>query len=279
MKVVTAEIMSKVAAIRQSMLLASGHTPPLTADGATPTDVQGHSSTPPLTSATPSSYYTKSDVSTVSSSYQGMSSLWLQLLVSKCIVQVFSKGDVKGKGVRQAKSDTRLSHPRPVKVSLEVEGLSLQVDVQEKCTDFVLKLTGMESYLSVQEGTSNVWEPLLVHSKGKLFSSSMSNLSDEVLRVTAHGFSPSQFRSPGIGRSMEVYSNLGSGSFLYLKGYIPSKLCHAHKLEANIRPFEFVLWLPVVQLLQSVLGFPGEQKKSAKKSVSIKFQSLSLLIF
>jgi len=269
MKVVMADVMSKFVAIRQSLSLASGQILPLRAEGPVPTDGQSHSSALPLTSsATPSSYHTKSDVSTVSSSYQGLSSLWFQLLITKCIVQIFSKREVKEKCEDTIKPDGPAG-PQPVKISLEFEGFSLQVDVQEKCTDFVLKLAGVESCLSVKEEVAKAWEPLLTHSKGKLFSSFMSNLSDEVLRVTAPGFCPSQFRSPRPGKSKEVYSNLGSGSFLYLKGFIPSKVCHAYKFEGNIKPFEFMLWLPVTELVQSVFGISEKKRKSAVQSVSI----------
>ena len=263
-KTIVADLSAKVSAIKSS-LKASSQTPKVQPGGvASRSGSEGciHTMAPPTTpSATPSSFRTLSDISTVSSSYQGVSSLWLQLLVSKCLLHLYGKESASKPPPIEEEGMNASSHTTgsgPVRVSLEADSMSLQVDVQEKCTDFILKLASLESHLTVLGITSKAWEPYHPHSRGKLFSSTISNLPDDILQVTAPGFSLNQFQTPGMGRTKDVYStcfspNLSS-SFLYLKGYVPLKFPRIPKFEMNIRPFELVVWLPVAGLVNSIFG-------------------------
>ncbi len=269
------EVRDNIRAVKSSLSAISGQTPPLASD-STASPSHSHVLAPPTTPSAASSFRTLSEVSTSSSSFQGISSLWLQLLVSKCVVYVYSK-ESRDFVVQERKEEGRIDDRglQPIRLAVEAEGVSLQVDVQEKCTDFVLKLAGIESHLAKYELPSADWRPYIDNSGGKVFSSSVSNLPDDILQATAPSFSPSQFQSSGMGRMMGIYSScfsptLGSGGFLYMKGYIPLKLFRVPKLEVNVRPFEILVWFPMIKLLTSVFG--GSKKKSSKSlSVSPSF--------
>lgn len=263
------------------------------------TAMRGHThilATPTTPSATPS-LPTASDISTTSSSYQGVSSLWLQLLVSRFALHLYGREDAdtaarssrqkyheKGSTISmtsarsEALKESSVTGRRPylsssasspsLKVTVEVESLSLQVDVQERCTDFILKLASMESDLCVLSECSdgsNSWEPYLIHSKGKLFSSAISNLPDDILQVTAPVISANQFQSSGQGIGIDSNSCLSPklhSSFAYVTGYFPTRFPRVPKLEVNIRPFELVVWLPVIKLAISIVSSGIESHKT-----------------
>lgn len=277
--------------------------------------------TPTTPSATPS-LPTASDISTTSSSYQGVSSVWLQLLVSRGVLHLYGRDDAcrtahpssqkdrdneisvrraparaesleeKNEPFYSSSSSASSSSP-PLKVSVEVESLSLQVDVQERCTDFILKVAGVESdfcTLSKCSSGSNSWVPYLIHSKGKLFSSVASNLPDDILQVTAPGFSANQFQSSGQGIGADVYSPCRSpklhSSFVYIKGYVPTRFPRVPRLEVTVRPFEVVVWLPVIGLMLSIIGSRSESDKTPPTAVrlinnqySIEAPQCSMLVY
>ena len=238
--------------------------------------------TPTTPSATPS-LPTASDISTMSSSYQGMSSVWLQLLVSRGVLHLYGREDSRVTAHPSSQRDEdgetsiRTSSLSPsLRVTVEVESLSLQVDVQERCTDFILKMAGMESDLRVLSKCtdgSDLWMPYLIHSKGKLFSSVASNFPDDILHVTALGLSANQFQSSGLGIGTDVFSPRLSpklhSSFVYIKGYISTKVPRAPKLEVNVHPFEVVVWLPVIALVLSVIGSGSKSKKTTPITVRL----------
>ena len=116
-------------------------------------------SSPVPSTVTPPTLPAGSEVSTVSSSlvFQGFSTLWIQLLVSKLILNVYSRqtasklqqeGPIKysapftspAAASGEAKMDELASKPssdssgtsNTVQVSLEADGVSLQVDMQER---------------------------------------------------------------------------------------------------------------------------------------------------
>ena len=308
-KLIVSDIAEKIKSLSSSTspssthgdIHASGIRTPKTAVGA----MGRHThtlATPTTFSATPSTLPTASDVSTTSLSYQGVSSVWLQLLISKCVLQLYGREDntrtntqcscrqeegreaalssatskaesLKESGFSKIGSFSS-SSSAALKVSIEVDILSLQVDVQEKCTDFILKVAAVESDLCMlsrcSDGSSS-WIPYLVHSKGKLFSSSTSNLPDDILQVTAPGFLANQFHSPQHGVTTDIYSPCLTpkvhSNFVYLKGYIPMRFSQAPQLEVNTHPFEVVMWLPAIELALSIIGSRMESDKTPPSTV------------
>lgn len=216
--------------------------------------------TPSPTNATPTTLPTASEISTVSSSilYQGLSSLWLQLAISKITLHLYGHGELS----------THRAHDEgcgsvgcaPVRISIEAENVSMQVDVQERCTDVIFKTTSMECDFSKLNPESpptgqGQWVPYMENSNGKLFSTSGSNLSDEVLQATLPGqqilFSPPCRDIPSSAPKFQP-------SFLYVKALFPhrgkgSKMTKVVKVEISVRGFEAVIWLPVLDLVQSLL--------------------------
>lgn len=246
---------------------------------------------PSPSNATPTLRTGSSEVSTALSStlYQGLSSLWLQVLLSKLVLHIYGRDqseDSSGalrEGEEPGSGDDVIRGP-PIRVSVEVDGVSLQLDVQERCTDFIFKVSGVECSLSRQEVATPLapppnqharsqpighgrWVPYLKNSNGKLFSSTSSNLPEDVLQSTSPSlllghyhqgagpvvggmgskvaFSPS-FRPPG-AKFQPV--------FLYLKGHLPGKgqLGKRPSLELTVCDFEAVVWLPVWGVVSSAL--------------------------
>ena len=256
--------------------------------------------TPSPTNATPSTHPTVSEISTSSSNfYQGLSFLWLQVLISKFVLNIYGRDNQQKQEVRQeikvktgqkvgdatfidpvTSTSTRSqinvcdsldkSLPQPVRLSLEVENMSMQIDVQERCTDFVFKISSIECDMcSFMDNFPfpGQWVPHLGESNGKLFSSTTSNFPDDVLQLiaTASGFSSvRQPRTPGntsdFMSSMTQNQNQFQSSFVYLKGSLPRKyqLMKRLKVDVNVQPFEVVVWLPVFDLFRSVLVSEGK---------------------
>lgn len=241
----------------------------------------GYSRTPneqekatPSSNATPTDPPAASEISTASSSilYQGLSSLWLQLLVSRVTLRLYSRDDTR---TSPANQDGRCGFDRcaPVRVSLDVESVSMQVDVQERCTDIIFKISSMECDFSKLKSESpptgcGQWIPYLDNSNGKLFSTSSSNLSDEVLQATV----PSQQNSdllvsPSYRVALESAPKF-QPSFLYVKGLLPhgGKVMKAVKMKVSVCAFEAVFWLPVFNLVQSVVAASGSRTPQQVKS-------------
>lgn len=136
----------------------------------------------------------------------------------------------------------------------------MQVDVQEYCSDIIFKVSAMEgdlctlTPLDAHSHSNSKWVPYLGNSNGKLFSSLKSNFPDEVLHSTSPGLSLGRFRASG---AVSHLSPRLHSSFLYLKGHWPRKgqllLLKRPKVELDVRPFEAVVWLPLLGLIHSVL--------------------------
>lgn len=255
---------------------------------------------PPVhaTPSPPSTLPTASEASTASSSklYQGVSSLWLQLLISKITFHLYGQSESEkletesGVFSRSTTSSIPASSPTveregswdkdrpPLRFSLEVESVSLQVDVQERCTDFIFKLSSVESDLQSLSRKDTPpgghWVPYLEKSKGKLFSSTTSNLSDDILQSTAPAFSTNQFQASSAHTSDLIFSPVHLKSpkipnFVYLKGFVPhgGQLHKRIKMELNLRPFEVVLWLPIFRLVFSIFA---SKEKSTDNSQRVR---------
>lgn len=214
--------------------------------------------TPSPTNATPTTLPMASEISTASSStlYQGLSSLWLQLLVSRLTFRLYGRDKLRASpGPRDSERCA------PVRISVEVESVSVQLDVQERCTDVIFKISNMECNFSRLTPDSppsgqGQWVPYLDNCNGKLFSTSSSNLSDDVLQATAPGQQNSEFLV-----SPSYHSTLSSApkfqpSFLYVKGLLPhgGKVTKAVKVDVRVCAFEVVVWLPVFEFVQSVVA-------------------------
>jgi hypothetical protein len=141
----------------------------------------------------------------------------------------------------------------PIRVSLEAESMSLQVDVQERCTDFIFKTSSIDcEFLKLD--TKSQWVPYHSNSNGKLFSSSTSNLSDEVLQATVPGQQNSELLVSPSCRTGSVPKF--QPNFLYVKAVLPhgGKASKPMKVEVSVCAFEAVVWLPVFKLVQSLVA-------------------------
>ena len=247
-----------------------------------------------------------SDVSTVSSFlvYQGLSSLWLQVLFPKLILNLYTRDENFGTttptstpgscdqqtaaednltvGERHHDGDAKLEEGGSlVKFSIEVDGTSLQVDIQEKCTDIVFKLTAMEATLyrrspltdSLEHHTQllvpgNQWIPCLTSSNGKLFSSFCSvlpeSLSHEGLSLTASAPSGPVMEDRFLPGQKHLSPTVQS-SFVLVTVKIPHQQPHHPvKLSCNVQPFEVCAWLPVLGCVSDIAS-PLMKKGSPKK--------------
>lgn len=276
----------------QVTLLTSLATPPVaphgrdSTGGSLPGTQSEHEySMPSPSNATPTLHTGSSEVSTALSSnlYQGLSCLWLQFIVSKFILNIYGRDETdsgtnpsKTRTKRRGSADGRCC---PVRISLEVESSSLQLDVQEKCTDYIFKVSSVECSLCKLTTTSpsgdsslsphDHWVPYLENSNGKLFSSTSSNLPEEVLQSTTSSLVVSQFQASGGEKSEIVFSPSHrplsakfQPVFLYLKGHVPCRSQVSKRLgvELNVCAFEAVVWLPVWSVLLGVckLGRSGD---------------------
>ena len=253
-----------------------------------------------------------SDVSTVSSFlvYQGLSSLWLQVLFPKLILNLYTQDESFGTttptrtpGSCDQQTAAELSHDNftvgesyhdgymakteeggtLVKFSIEVDGTSLQVDIQEKCTDIVFKLAAMESTLyrrstvtdSPDQHTQlllpgNQWIPCLSSSNGKLFSSFCSvlpeSLSHEGLSLTTSDPSGPVMEDRFLPGQKHLSPTVQS-SFVLVTVKIPHQQpSHPVKLSCNVQPFEVCAWLPVLGCVSDIAN-PLMKKGSLKKVI------------
>ena len=221
--------------------------------------------TPSPTNATPTTLPLGSETSTVPSSvlYQGLSSLWLQLLVSKITLCLYGHDELP---THDKAHDEGCGSEgcAPVRISFEAESVSMQVDIQERCTDVIFKTTSMECDFSKLTPKSpptgrGQWVPYMGNSNGRLFSTSSSNLSEEVLQATLPGQqSPALLFSPSC-RGIPTSAPKFQPSFLYAKALFPhggkgGKVAKGVKVEVSVCAFEGVIWLPVLNLVQSLLA-------------------------
>ena len=219
--------------------------------GFSKTPNEQEQATPSPTNATPTVLPPASEISAASSStlYQGLSSLWLQLLVSKLTLNLYGSDELSG--IEGCGSD-RCS---PIRVSVEAESVSLQLDVQERCTDVIFKISGVECDFSKLLPSSQSlplgcgqWVPYLENSNGKLFSTTGSNLAHEVLQATAPG---RQFAVCPLSPTPKFQP-----SFLYVKGLLPrgGRTTRGVKVQLSVCSFEAVVWVPVFEFVLSVIG-------------------------
>ncbi len=218
-----------------------------------------------------------SDVSTVSSFliYQGLSSLWIQVIVPKLILNLYAWDHSGTKETSNKESLKSLLHEKNgalVKLSIEIDGTSLQGDIQEKCTDIVFKLAAMESSLYQKNDSStinhtpaflpnNQWIPRIASSNGKLFSSLSSVLPEGLSQETA-ATSPTVLLP-----SQQHLTPSSQSNFVLVTVKVPQGLPHkVVKLSCNVRPFEVCAWLPAIQYVLDI-GSPVMATKTSKKVI------------
>ena len=147
---------------------------------------------------------------------------------------------IKDKSDREAKSSTE----RELKFSLEVDGVSVQFDVQEKSTDLVVKVSGAGANLHRRnfmatsgEGggkDSQPWVPYL--SSEKLFSSRGSTLPHDLSEILTHSSSAGMYvRMYGVLQACVCVGNLSLSLSLSTQPYIclkgtPSPVIHSETL-------------------------------------------------
>lgn len=243
--------------------------------------------------ATPTLRTASSEVSTTLSSslYQGLSCLWLQLIVSKFILHIYGQDETDSSNLIRTRTERCGSgdgRRHPIRISLEVESTSLQLDVQERCTDCIFKVSSVECSFCKLVTTSPScsadsqfsrdahWVPYLDNSNGKLFSSTSSNLAEEVLQSTTPGLVVSQFQASGGDSSEVLFSPLHrplsakfQPVFLYLKGHSPCRNQVSQRLcvEMTVCAFEAVVWLPVWSLVVAVFSL-GKSLDGKSQQVS-----------
>ena len=168
------------------------------------------------------------------------------------------------------------------KFSIEVDGVSVQFDVQEKCTDLIVKVLAVGANLHRRNcghfastggkgggRSGGVWIPYL--SSEKILSSKGTALPAELSEILIHSSSAGK---DILYSTCEVYAlMLGSfntaihlpqghtvssdsfRNFITLELNIPRQSVHrAAGLKLKIQSFEAVVWLPVVDMVSSVLG-------------------------
>lgn len=265
-------------------------------------------SSPAPSTVTPPTLPGGSEVSTVSSSlvFQGFSTLWIQLLVSKLILNVYSQqttskvqqdGPVKystpftspAAASRETKMDELTSTPSSdsgtsdiVRVSLEADDVSLQVDMQERCTDVIFKMATMECSYCRWDTSAVVWQPYLSQSNGKLFSTTSSSLPEELSQITdplSHPLIP--FEHVQASGSLSSIDYLLSPqhqlspklqpNFVQMKLKIPqSPPLKAVKMSVSVKPFELVAWLPVLDTMLQMFSVDTVSTKDNNTKVHIQ---------
>lgn len=265
-------------------------------------------SSPAHSNVTPPTLPAESEISTVSSSlvFQGFSTLWIQLLISKLTVNIYSQQTtsiVPGSGpsnyvtpftspsgvdkeASQLGGDNQSSSnevSEKINVSLEADGISLQVDIQERCTDVITKMASIEcSYFKkLCEDSTVKWVPYLSNSSGRLFSTTSSSLPEELSRFTdplSHPLAPFE----------QVENPLGSASYLLSPKHQPSPKLQPNfvqfkvklprfqplkttKLSLSVKPFEVVAWLPVLGSLSEIISaaVSGSQENNQVKVTAL----------
>ena len=238
---------------------------------------------------TPPTLPAGSEVSTMSSSlvFQGFSTLWLQLLVSKLSLTLYHRQPPFQPG-HTAPSEYATPFTSPattgalneedcstngavetVSLSLEADGISFQLDIQERCTDVIFKMASAEcSYLKRPSQDTTIatsWCPYLSGSHGKLFSTTSSSLPEELSHITdplSHSLAPvdqvaSSTSPAGLGYhlSPQQHSPKLQPNFVQLKAKVPhSPLSKAIKLSLSVKLFEVVAWLPLLNTVREVLS-------------------------
>ena len=254
-------------------------------------------SSPAYSSVTPPTLPAESEVSTMSSSlvFQGFSTLWIQLLVSKLILNVYSRQAAfsvqqdaplkyssslasPAAASRETEMDELTSKPsfdsngtsETLRVSLEADGVSLQVDMQERCTDIVFKMASMECSYCQRDPTTVSWQPYLSGSNGKLFSTTSSSLPEELSQITdplSHRLIPFEHIHASDSPSSVGYllspqhpvSPKLQPNFIQMKLKIPqSPPLKAIKVSVSVKPFEVVTWLPVFDALLDMVSVHTE---------------------
>ncbi len=221
---------------------------------------------------------TGSDVSTVSSFliYQGLSSLWIQVIIPKLVLNLYAwdhSGTKQTSDKESLKSLLNEKNGTLVKLSIEIDGTSLQVDIQEKCTDIVFKLAAMESSLYQKNDSltnndtttflpDNQWIPRITSSNGKIFSSLSSVLPESLSQETA-ATSPTIL----LPSQQHLSPSSSQSNFVLVTIKLPQGLPHkVVKLSCNVRPFEVCAWLPVLQYVLDI-GSPVMATKTRKKVI------------
>ena len=150
-------------------------------------------------------------------------------------------------------------------LSMEVESASLQVDIQEKCMDVVLKVTAAEgSYLKKKK--EGVWEAYL--SSEKIFSSRHSAIPDDLSQVIAE-FVPATSMHMSSSAHQQSPTKLHR-NFFFLDVKIPQDQPHkSPKIRLNMLPFEVVAWLPLVHHLQLFVAAAKQVKPPTPAKVHI----------
>ena len=285
---------------------------------------QGQPSVPPSSSilsspahstVTPPTLPVGSEVSTVSSSlvFQGFSTLWVQLLVSKLIVNIYNRQG-SPPTIESSKYTTPFTSPlttdklagrlsddlsssrrsETVKVSLEIDGISFQVDIQERCTDIIFKMASMEcTYLKKhsQERDSlsrSSWLPYLSNSNGKLFSTSSSSLPEELSQLTDPLSHPLLSFESAAGVSSphhlhHPFSPKPQPNFVQLKVKLPaSQLVRTTKVSLSVKPFEVVAWLPlldtVMEIASAATAAPISDSSADQKDAKVLYYVVSVRV-
>ena len=259
-------------------------------------------SSPAHSTVTPPTLPAGSEVSTMSSSlvFQGFSTLWIQLLVSKLVLNIYSQQQTSS--IPQFSGSSKYSTPftspsaagkessssskledgssssrvasggsETIKVSLEVDGISLQVDIQERCTDMIFKMASMEcSYVKkhYKDPSTTSWLPYLSNSNGKLFSTSTSSLPEELSRMTdplSHPplvpFEQTAGISSPYHHHHHTFSPKLQPNFVQLKVKLPSsQLLRTKRLSLSVKPFEVVAWLPVLDVIMEIVSAAAASK-------------------
>ena len=215
-----------------------------------------------------------SDISTVSSFllYQGVSSLWIQVIAPKLVLKLYAWDHRKCKQLSNEHIPSSENNRVLVKFSIEVDGMSVQADIQEKCTDVVFKMATMEASLyqksgSMANGTlaflpENQWIPRIASSNGKLFSS-VSSVLPKGLSQEAAMASPTVL----LPSSQQLTSSTAQSNFVLATVKVPQGLVHHQllKFSCNVQPFEMCAWLPVLSYVSDIGSpFMATNKKQVK---------------
>lgn len=173
-----------------------------------------------------------------------------------------------------------------VKLSFEADGLSLQLDVQEKFADAVFKVATMKCSMLKKEQTSeaqsstlskdsrvpfltNQWVPYISNSNGKLFSSSRSVLPEghsKLVPPPVSSLSSQQLST--MHDSPKRQSPKRHSNFFQVKVTVP--LQHSHRavhICCDVCPFEAVAWLPALQVVVDITS--SDKDNAQKVSLSV----------
>ena len=227
--------------------------------------------------------------------YAGFSSLWVQVLVSKLVVNLYGRDKTPETSDQDSTCgyDTPLTSPgvplppktpppcggdklpaeeKALRVSLEVDGVSLQLDVQEKYMDAVFKVASMECALAKKDSASlEEWISYFPGGNRKLFSSSGSTLPESLSPLTPPSMPPlSEVTIPSSSStSTAAAAALGGGgtlispqahqrrSFILVKAKLPRSEYQAvknAKVYLNLHEFELVAWLPVLDFVRGIVS-------------------------